>query len=146
MLYRVTDMTVPEVCGTQKRDVKFCTDGYQAPYFDHRHFFRKKNETDLRKTLGYSKNLEKRIHFTDAHAQTFIRFPGPAHKRMPIRQDITHEIPLKTGIFLKNKRATFTEEMMKASKLIPAPSKYPVGKYGDKSAQLKEKLIGNMKW
>lgn len=66
-IHRVTDMTVAEVCKTRP-EVKFGVDYYQNPVYEHRMFMRKKNEDSLRKTLGFSKANQNRIHFTDAHA------------------------------------------------------------------------------
>jgi hypothetical protein len=85
-------MTVQEVCKTQK-DVKFGIDFYHNPKYDHRNFMRKKKDDDLRKILGNSKVQDKRIHFTDSHAELFKQNPGPAHKSYSLIPDWKESFP-----------------------------------------------------
>jgi len=63
-------MTVAEVCKTRP-EVKFGVDYYVQPRTEHRMFMRKKNEESLRKTLGFSKVNDKRIHHFAANAALY---------------------------------------------------------------------------
>ena len=102
---------------------------------------RTKKETDLRKIQYFSKNKFEPKCFTDDHAKLYVSNPGPAHKTINIVKEWKEYLPPKRGIFLKNKRTTFTEECIRVSKLIPAPSKYPTCKFGDPQ----HRIIGNYK-
>ena len=95
---------------------------------------RKKNEESLRKTFGFSKVNDKRIHHFEANAALYKgNSTGPVHKSYSFIKDWTETLPKQTGIFLKKRRHTFTEEAIDISKKLPAPSKYPSQKFGDLS-------------
>jgi hypothetical protein len=75
-------------------------------------------------------NKEKYKSFTEIHSSLYKSNPGPNGKYAVDGADWLTTFQKHRGPFLKKPRNTFTEDIMKFYKPLPAPSKYNTEKYG----------------
>ena len=123
IVFRQTGMSVGYVAGTQ-REKPFGFDLYNAPAADHKYMLH---------TMCNFK--EKRVNFAEKEGRANSWVPGPKYMGC---QDWRKNIPLKTGCFLKKARTTFTEEVFKEKKALPAPNKYT----NFKALEKRNKILG----
>ena len=119
-----TGLSIGEVAGTQREKV-FGVDFYKNPKADHKY-----------RILGSAGVRKKRMAFTDIEANFKKWVPSPNQfkqtnwkygSHMPISNLETHTLQsgeVRRGVFSNRPRTTFTEEVMKAEKIKPAPSHY----------------------
>ena len=119
-----TGLSIGVVAGTQREKV-FGVDYYKNPKADHKY-----------RILGSAGVRKKRLAFTEIESNFKKWVPSPnqfkqtnwkygAH--MPISNLDTHTLQsgeVRKGVFSNRPRTTFTEEVMKAEKIKPAPSLY----------------------
>ena len=133
-MFRVTQLAISTCAGTSK-DEPF---GF-TPYTCTPKYL-EKNGPKVR--LSHVMNKEKYKSFTQIHSNLFKSVPGPSYKGEGA--DWEKKYGPRQGCFLKKARDTFTIDIMKAKKGLPAPSKYHSDRYGG-NGMIKPKNLVNYK-
>lgn len=131
-MFRVTDLAISTCAGTTKGGPFGFT-----PYTC-------RGIISVKEKTSHVSNKEKYKSFTEIHSNLYKSNPGPNGKYKVEGADWLETFQKHRGPFLKKPRDTFTADVMKFHKALPAPSKYHSDRYGG-SGLIRPKNLVNFK-